>query len=145
MFLILFFLLVLSLVLTHLNYRISMFIFPDGVFVTRLQGFLGWYGWLNLFVSLPFLWDGDFKQGLYPFVLGAIPLLISIYLVFKDNDNRKVVFKRSARVYLNSDVKLIEPGDDTYGFLHNYRSRMRQIGPKYFFKEIFAREKSNKA
>lgn len=93
-----------------------MFIFPDGVFVTRLQGFLGWYGWLNLFVSLPFLWDGDFKHGLYPFVLGAIPLLISIYLVFKDNDNRKVVFKRSARVYLNSDVKLIEPGDDTYSF-----------------------------
>lgn len=145
MFLILFFLLVLSLVLTHLNYRISMFIFPDGVFVTRLQGFLGWYGWLNLFVSLPFLWDGDFKQGLYPFVLGAVPLLISIFLVFKDNDNRKVVFKRSARVYLNSDVKLIEPGDDTYGFLHNYKDRMRQIGPKYFFKEIFAREKSNKA
>ena len=145
MLLILFFLLVLSLVLTHLNYRISMFIFPDGVSVTRLQGFLGWYGWLNLFVSLPFLWDGDFKQGIYPFVLGAIPLLISIYLVFRDNDKRSVVFKRSARVYLNSDVSLIEPGDDNYGFLHNFKNRMRQIGPKYFFKEIFAREKSNKA
>lgn len=145
MFVILFFLLVLSLVLTHLNYRISMFIFPDGVSVTRLEGFLGWYGWLNLFVSLPFLWDGDFKQGLYPFVLGAVPLLISICLVFRDNDNRNVVFNRSARVYLNSDVKLIEPGDDNYGFLHNYKNRMRQIGPKYFFKEIFARERSNRA
>ena len=99
MFLILFFLLVLSLVLTHLNYRISMFIFPDGVFVTRLQGFLGWYGWLNLFVSLPFLWDGDFKQAYILLFLGAVPLLISIFLVFKDNDNRKGCFKKEVLGY----------------------------------------------
>lgn len=137
-------LLVIAIVLTQLNYRIALCLFPDSVKVTKFQGFLAWYGWLNLFVSLPFLWDGDVKQGLYPLLIGLIPTLVSIYFVFTANSSKNISFKKDVKVYLNSDDKLVEPGNDIYGFLDNYATRIRMVGLKLYFKELFAREKANK-
>lgn len=144
LFLILSFLLVVAIVLTQLNYRIALCLFPDSVKVTKIQGFLAWYGWLNLFVSLPFLWDGDLEQGLYPFIIGLIPTLISIYLVFSSNTSKASSLKKDVNVYFSADNNLVEPSNDICGFLDNYATRIRMVGLKLYFKELFSREKANK-
>ena len=110
MFGILVFLFLLSLLLTHFNYRLSLFMFPDGVYINKFQGFLGWYGFTNLFVSIPFLWDGDFKQGVFPFVLGVVPLIIAIISVFRLNTNVNVQYRRGLKVLSNADANMVEPG-----------------------------------
>lgn len=144
MFGILVFLFLLSLLLTHFNYRLSLFMFPDGVYINKFQGFLGWYGFTNLFVSIPFLWDGDFKQGVFPFVLGVVPLIIAIISVFRLNTNVNVQYRRGLKVLSNADAIMVEPGNDVYGFLDGSIKRMREIGPKFYFKELFARERENR-
>ena len=144
MFGILVFLFLLSLLLTHFNYRLSLFMFPDGVYINKFQGFLGWYGFTNLFVSIPFLWDGDFKQGVFPFVLGVVPLIIAIISVFRLNTNVNVQYRRGLKVLSNADANMVEPGNDVYGFLDGSIKRMREIGPKFYFKELFARERENR-
>ena len=106
MFGILVFLFLLSLLLTHFNYRLSLFMFPDGVYINKFQGFLGWYGFTNLFVSIPFLWDGDFKQGVFPFVLGVVPLIIAIISVFRLNTNVNVQYRRGLKVLSNADANM---------------------------------------
>lgn len=136
MFGILVFLFLLSLLLTHFNYRLSLFMFPDGVYINKFQGFLGWYGFTNLFVSIPFLWDGDFKQGVFPFVLGVVPLIIAIISVFRLNTNVNVQYRRGLKVLSNADANMVEPGNDVYGFLDGSIKRMREIGPKFYFKEL---------
>ena len=135
---------VIAVLLNQFNYRLALCMFPDTVKVTRWQGLLGWYGWVNLFVALPFLWDGDFAQGIYPLILGLIPAAISIFTVLKFNDDRNVEIRRDAKIAFDNNGTCQEPCHDVYGFLRNYSQRMKAIGPKYFFKEIFAREKANK-
>ncbi|WP_281071479.1 hypothetical protein [Succinivibrio dextrinosolvens] len=135
---------VIAVVLNQFNYRLALCMFPDTVKVTKWQGLLGWYGWVNLFVALPFLWDGDFSQGMYPLILGLIPAVVSIFTVLKFNDDRNVELRRDSKVCFNDNGDVLEPCNDVYGYLNNYSQRMKAIGPKYFFKEIFAREKSNK-
>lgn len=135
---------VIAVLLNQFNYRLALCMFPDTVKVTRWQGLLGWYGWVNLFVALPFLWDGDFSQGMYPLVIGLIPAAISIFTVLKFNDVRNVELRRDSKITYDDNGQLLEPCNDVYGFLRNYSQRMKAIGPKFFFKEIFAREKSNK-
>ncbi len=136
---------VIAVVLNKLNYRLALCMFPDTVKVTRWQGLLAWYGWVNLFVALPFLWDGDFSNGMYPFVLGLIPAAISVYTVFKFNDDRNVELRKDAKVTYKENGQIFEPCNDIYGFLASYSQRMKAIGPKFYFKEIFAREKANKS
>ena len=136
------FLLVLSLVLTYINKRISLFMFPDSVQVTKTQSFLSWFGMAGVFVSLPFLWDGDYSNGLYPFVSGLISFTLAIVLVFISNSNLNTQFVQYEKIYLNSDETLVVPGNDTYGFLDGALKRIKQIGPKYYFKELQAREKA---
>ena len=142
---ILVFLFVIAIILTCLKSRLSIFVFPDGVKVTTLEGFLGWLGWLNLFVALPFVWDGDMDNGTSPLVIGGVALAIALFSVYRHNDKRNVVFNKDAKVYLKADAELKEPGNDTYGFLNDGLHRSREIGPREFFREIFAREKLNKA
>lgn len=144
MIVILVFLFVLSLLLTRLNYRLSLFMFPDGVFIHRFHGFLGWYGFTNLFVSIPFLWDGDIEQGIIPFILGALPLLTAIICVFRQNSGVNVSYRHGLKVFMLADEDKCEPGNETFGFLDNSFQRMKEIGPKFFFKELFAREKENR-
>ncbi|MGN0894607.1 MAG: hypothetical protein ACI4ND_06375 [Succinivibrio sp.] len=139
---ILFLLFLISAAMTAISPRYSMFVFPDSVEVSPVQAFLGWYGWINLFVSLPFLWDGDFDNGMYPFILGLLPLAVSFYLVLKENDCPSKEFITDARIYLTEDKLLNTPAVNDYGFLYNYKKRIGQLGPKLFFKEIFAREKA---
>ncbi|MGN1281163.1 MAG: hypothetical protein ACI4UM_04605 [Succinivibrio sp.] len=135
-------LLFIAIVMTALNPRYSMFVFPDSVSVTTFQAFLGWFGWINLFVSLPFLWDGDFENGIYPFFLGAVPLTVAFYLVLKENDNPSVIYNPDARIYLTKDKQLTTPATFDYGFMHGYKKRISALGPKLFFRELFAREKA---
>lgn len=142
---ILVFLFVIAIILTCLKSRLSIFVFPDGVKVTTLEGFLGWLGWLNLFVALPFVWDGDMDNGTSPLVIGGVALAIALFSVYRHNDKRNVVFNKDAKVYLKADAELKEPGNDNYGFLNDGLHRSREIGPREFFREIFAREKLNKA
>ena len=93
-------------------------------------------------MALPFLWDGDFANGVYPFVIGLIPLSISIFSVLKDNDKPNQVPQRDAVLTYLKDGSV--SGNATYGFLKDYSSRLRMIGIKFYFKELFAREKANK-
>ena len=92
------FLLVLSLVLTYINKRISLFMFPDSVQVTKTQSFLSWFGMAGVFVSLPFLWDGDYSNGLYPFVSGLISFTLAIVLVFISNSNLNTQFDQYEKI-----------------------------------------------
>lgn len=136
------FLLVLSLVLTYINKRISLFMFPESVQVTSFQSFLSWFGMSGIFVSLPFLWDGDYSNGLYPLVFGIISFCLAIALVFMANSNLNTKYFQYEKIYLNSDETLVVPGNDTYGFLDGALKRIKQIGPKYYFKELQSREKA---
>ena len=121
------FLLVLSLVLTYINKRISLFMFPDSVQVTKTQSFLSWFGMAGVFVSLPFLWDGDYSNGLYPFVSGLISFTLAIVLVFISNSNLNTQFVQYEKIYLNSDETLVVPGNDTYGFLDGALKRISRL------------------
>jgi len=141
---ILLFLVVVSVLLSIKHYKKGMFIFPESVKVSRLQGFLAWIGWTNLFVSIPFLWDGDFKKGVYPLVIGLVPLISGIVLVIMSNIDKTVAKDGDIKILLNEGTSMIEPSNIEYGFLNNFKKRMAQIGPKYYFKEIFAREKATK-
>lgn len=145
MTIILLFLFVLALLCSIKHYKLAMFIFPDCLKVTRFQGFLASLGWLNLFVSLPFLWDLDFKQGLYPLVIGVLSLAVGIYLCVISNTNKTLEKKGYAHFYLNDDATLIEPNFIEYGFLSGAKARIAALGPKMFFKELFVRDKDLKS
>ncbi len=152
---ILVFLAAVALLLSWWWPRLSMFMFPDAIKVTYVQGLIGWYGLLNLSVSLPFLWDGDLKQGVYPLLLGLAAEMLALYLVIRDNSSRYFVFKREAHIYsdyfsLNAAHENKETGEkaeipceDVYGFLSDFSHRYSCLGLKFYYKEIHGRDKVN--
>ena len=135
------FLLILAFIISLKYYKKCLFIFPDSVKVTYVQGFLALLGFLNIFVSLPFLWDGDFDNGLKPLVIGLIALSIAIYFCALFNTNKEGLYKEHSDIYLNEDSALENPKNIKLGFLQGAKDRMFKIGPKYFFKELFLRHK----
>ena len=126
---ILVFLAAVALLLSWWWPRLSMFMFPDAIKVTYVQGLIGWYGLLNLSVSLPFLWDGDLKQGVY---LKREAHIYSDYFSLNAAHENK-----------ETGEKAEIPCEDVYGFLSDFSHRYSCLGLKFYYKEIHGRDKVN--